>query len=459
MSLEVVANVHHHQQQQQHVSINNDHDGQQQQPQVLPQESIRIPPRQRQVRSWTTIPSTWMVDPDPETHTPMIDDGTSHPLGVTVLPASASQQQEEEEDGEDQIYEEEEIHVDIMKTVNPQQAYVRIKTKPEKSLDYHGRGWGSVYFGFIVHRVPTDDSNSCLPTFQAPQPDTVEYVAIKRLRKSVVHDVLQRGGHENPYVEISRMQQYGDNIHVLGCIEALQDPTYLYIITPYCDYGTLFDCITWRQPAMIPEDQVRIYYRQLLQAIQYLHRHGICHRDLSPDNCMVYHGRLVLTDLAMSFRIPQPRQGRTTTTMYLRPQGRYGKSAYLPPEVYLDMPYNPYGCDVWASTVILFNMVTGEMLYEQPIPENLNFRYFLLAQGINTTSRNEQAMEILMDFMNDRSHNPTVQRSDPPPILLMIQKILQLSPEVLELLQGVLQVTPHERWTLDQIEHCAWMQQ
>ena len=40
---------------------------------------------------------------------------------------------------------------------------------------------------------------------------------------------------------------------------------------------------------LLNEDTVRCIMRQLFQATEYMHRHGVCHRDLKPDNLMISH--------------------------------------------------------------------------------------------------------------------------------------------------------------------------
>jgi hypothetical protein len=63
--------------------------------------------------------------------------------------------------------------------------------------------------------------------------DHAQHVAIKRLSLEVVTMELENGSNEDLYKEIWRIQTIvGDNHHVVGCIEALQDEQFLYTITP-----------------------------------------------------------------------------------------------------------------------------------------------------------------------------------------------------------------------------------
>ena len=201
--------------------------------------------------------------------------------------------------------------IDIVSRDNPKQAYRILPSREKKTLDHHAPGWGFVVFGMILPRVAEG-------VYQMPNPETVEYVAIKRLNRGIVDHALAQGKRENPYKEIYRMQKYGDNIHVLGCIEALQDENFLYIVMPYCEQESLVELIPWKQG--FREEHARNVFLQVLENIFYLRQHGICHRDLSPDNCMIYKGRVVFTDLAMSFRIPP-------TSSFITPLGGFGKPA------------------------------------------------------------------------------------------------------------------------------------
>ena len=338
--------------------------------------------------------------------------------------------------------------MDVMRTQNPQQAYFRIPTGRPRALNHHGPMWGTLYFGVAVPRANEYPGEL---VFREPTGDEMKMnknkVAIKCLDRRVVDWRLQNGARENPYKEISRMQTLGDNIHVLSCIEALevecQGRSYLYIIMPYCE-ESLWDLIPWYQGQVHDEMVVRQRFRNILENIRYLHDRGICHRDLSPDNCLIYQGRIVLTDLAMSFRMPS--NGGLTTSL-----GAHGKPAYLPPEVYEQqlraIAFEATACDLWSAFVILFNLLTGAILYRKPIPDDLNFRYFVMARGFYGPNR--LMAEILMDLDHGDPRANT--------LLALIPVVNALNPEALRLLDGGLRLAPADRWNRVRAELFDWI--
>ena len=154
---------------------------------------------------------------------------------------------------------------------------------------------------------------------------------------------------------------------------------------------------------------------------------------------MIYKGRVVFTDLAMAFRIPP--------SGYVVPMGGFGKPAYLPPEVFYNLPFDAYACDLWSSAVILFNCLVGEIMYEFPSPSNILFRYLILAKGLSNTPVNERTVEILMEA--DPADRSSLQS--------IAGKCMTLNPNILKLLEGMLRVSSQERLTMEDINRSAWM--
>lgn len=57
------------------------------------------------------------------------------------------------------------------------------------------------------------------------------------------------------------------------------------MITEYCEGGELFDYIAAK--GRLFEAEAAHFFRQILQAISYLHQNNLCHRDLKPENLLL----------------------------------------------------------------------------------------------------------------------------------------------------------------------------
>ena len=349
-------------------------------------------------------------------------------------------------------------HAFLMNQNRPTQAYLLDLTKQQHvPISHPIPGWGYMYVGYCLRSGGVIDG-----VFDEFPPDRSERVSIKCLSKSVVHIALaQTRTMEDPYKDVLRMQTIGDNIHVLGCIEALEDDMFLYIISPYCEYS-LADYIVACHKRNVPpdgealENRTRDVFAQILQNLRYLHNHGICHRNISVNSFTFYQGRAVLKDLGSSFRMPILPEESTSLLLLTRPlRGRTGNVAYQSPEVYLGLPFDAKVCDLWASAVVLFQILTGRLMYNTPQPEDPFFRYFILAQGLsrpyNRYPDNVLAAEVMTSLAVEShlEHAPLSQ--------LAAFCSTAVSRDVLDVLGGLLHIRPTERWTLDHVETCRWM--
>ena len=370
------------------------------------------------------------ADPIPETERPLIHRGARRPK-VRVLPAVGDSVRDE--------------YVYLKRDVkNAPRVYRRVPNSQKKTININ---FGHVLFGIRLERVP----HSKTPLYrEPPSEDGIRHmVAIKKVSKNKVRNYLERGGHENPYTAIHRMQTIGDDIHVLSCIEALEDDKYLYTIMRYCEGRSIMDLVPWHSTAGVNEQAARECIHKVSQNIHYLQSLGIVHHDLSPDNILSLDGRLVLVDLAMSLRVPNGPDNRCLLT----PQGAYGKFPYMPPEVFVSGgPFDGYSMDVWSCGCILYNLLTSYHLYKLPHPSDVMFRYFLMAGALSNEPINERTVEVMADVFHTRQ-----DQEDRQNLLSRAMAHLHLSSESMDLLQQTLQLRPHQRNTLAQILESTWM--
>lgn len=326
------------------------------------------------------------------------------------------------------------------------QAYAVIESMSPIEITHRHPHWAKVFFAVVYHRVGIN-------TFQAPC--TPNYVAIKRLNKAVVHEYLALGGPENPYKEVARMEELGDNIHVLKCVQFLEDKDYLYIVTPRGEQ-TLKDAIAWYDSDdLFDAEHAHFIFCKILQILGYLERHGINHHDLSPDNFLfLASDNLVVFDLAMSVRIPiSPQTGNRTL---ITTQVICGTYPCMAPEIYAGQHFDGVATDLWSAAVILYYLLTNQLLYREPTLMDLSYRYFVHAKGLSSEPMNQRTIDILQRLgahSNDERYRTLQQQ-----LVQQAAGHLNLSDEAVHLLELMLEIDPHKRYTLAQTMESTFVQ-
>ncbi|MGZ4443958.1 MAG: serine/threonine-protein kinase [Nocardioidaceae bacterium] len=97
--------------------------------------------------------------------------------------------------------------------------------------------------------------------------------------------------------------------------------------------------------------------RDLADALAYVHRRGIVHRDIKPGNILLDPtGRVRLTDFGISRVLADAARHTATGTTI-------GTAAYLAPEQVRGDPVSP-AADIYALGLVLLEALTGQRIYE-----------------------------------------------------------------------------------------------
>lgn len=128
-----------------------------------------------------------------------------------------------------------------------------------------------------------------------------------------------------------------------------------YLVQEYIRGHTLARLV--RRGGAIPESGVKQFLREILPALQYIHRHQVIHRDIKPQNIIRCQddGRLVLIDFgAVKEQIAQlgDTSVRGATTQFV------GTIGFAPPEQFSLRPV--YSSDIYALGVTCLYLLTGK---------------------------------------------------------------------------------------------------
>lgn len=308
-----------------------------------------------------------------------------------------------------------------------------------------GSIFGKVYEGKVLRRSPAGGWHQTTDC------------AIKKMKWEKIRS--KPNCQENPKQEIAVMQyleQYfvgiNDGQHVPASTAMLQtgiimpleffyDSEYLYIITPFCSDGELWEVLCDEKSftkTKFTEDEGRYLLINMLNGLEHLQRAGLCHLDISLENIMIHQVYTVFIDMGMSLKIPFvhneeddaniPRnvdhRDESAHRCLIDNETPIGKAYCKAPENNNEEPFDGHAVDMWPVGVCLYKMLTGRKPWEKAWEMDIYFRH--LSRGH------------LVEFLTN--HPDT-----------------NLSGNAMDLLQRMLWKDPKDRLSLQQVRSHPWI--
>ncbi|ORZ19801.1 kinase-like domain-containing protein [Absidia repens] len=219
-----------------------------------------------------------------------------------------------------------------------------------------GKGsMGKVKLG--VHNVTGDKVKNIYCHQDSPSCELTQFksgVANNKTPKQIAKEYAREENREMRTIREAHMMMLLRHPNIVGLKDLVVAGPYFYILMDYVNGGQLLHYIVKRQ--RLSEKRARNFARQIVSALDYMHRNSIVHRDLKIENIMIdKSGRKIkIIDFGLSNMFCPERQ----LTTYC------GSLYFAAPELLRATPYNGPEVDIWSLGVVIYVMVTGSVPFD-----------------------------------------------------------------------------------------------
>ena len=217
--------------------------------------------------------------------------------------------------------------------------------------------------------------------------------------------------------EAKRLAKFQNEPGIVRIYDSFEANNTAYIVMEFLDGETLAAYL--KREGKIPVEQAIQMLTPVIQSLEVVHKAGIIHRDIAPDNIFLTEDKQVkLIDFGAA---------RYATTSHSRSLTVIIKSGYSPEEQYRSRGEQGPHTDVYALAAVLYNMITGvtppDALERRALLENKKKDTLIPPSKYCKISKNQEnailnAMNIYADartataeaFLSDLTSTSQVQR-------------------------------------------------
>ncbi|MCE5975110.1 serine/threonine protein kinase [Sinirhodobacter sp. WL0062] len=217
--------------------------------------------------------------------------------------------------------------------------------------------------------------------------------------------------------------------HIVAIHQVFEENNSAYMALDYVE-GTDLITVLEENPERLSPRFLESALMQTLEAVQYIHSHGLLHRDIAPDNIRVNdQDQITLIDFGAA-REHQPTGGAPMVTTLVAV-----KDGYSPHEFYLASNMHDFSSDLYSLGATFYHLITGI------VPPNCQQRLSAVSSGMtdpyvpladgdwdigyNLLATIDRSLEVLREnrFLNTKQwvkaleETPKVRPARPKPVV------------------------------------------
>jgi len=167
-------------------------------------------------------------------------------------------------------------------------------------------------------------------------------------------EFLKSEGVEEHFRKVQqRMLNFPSRPGVMPLREVFEDDNYFYTVMEKAEGGPLFQSLLNAfSKGVIPATAMKRLAKQILHSLSHVHRHGMLHRDIKPDNIVMHNGMATLIDFDHADPEWNPFQPKWTDAFF-------GTVRFSAPEAF--QGYFSEQSDLYSVGVLLYLLMTGKL--------------------------------------------------------------------------------------------------
>lgn len=265
--------------------------------------------------------------------------------------------------------------------------------------------------------------------YKCRHPDSNIVVAVKVITYAEMDDVLLRR-FEQEIAATCRL----NHPNIVRGLDYGRYGEFPFLVMEFVDGESLGDRIgrEWR----VPEAEVIPIIVQTAQALDYIHRRGIIHRDIKPDNILISsEGKVKITDMGLI----------KNTGMDLNLTGLatgLGTPNFMAPEQFSDAKAADARCDIYSLGASLYMALAGELPFDaktdlailkRKLTDDLTGKKLQMAPNVSPTveaairkavkSDPEQRFATMSEFIEALTGEPLPEPELPPPEMAVDRRL------------------------------------
>jgi serine/threonine protein kinase/Flp pilus assembly protein TadD len=141
--------------------------------------------------------------------------------------------------------------------------------------------------------------------------------------------------------------------HILPLFDSGEVEGFLYYVMPYIEGESLREHL--ERENQLPVDEAIRHACSIASALDYAHRQNVIHRDVKPENVMMYEGEAMVMDFGIAKSVIESGEHSMTLSGAM-----FGTPAYISPEQAAGAGQVDGRADQYSLAVVLYEMLAGE---------------------------------------------------------------------------------------------------